>query len=258
MKLYIFGSLSGTEPMAGRHHTALAIEINNRIYWFDAGENCSRTAHLMGVDLLKVSDIFISHTHMDHVGGLGNLLWNIRKLSNVKKQLPVFGDVTVHIPNIDTFAGILQILENSEGSYKTEYKTLVNEITDSSLLKNDDIEVVAYHNHHLPATDNGWKSFSFYIKAQSKKIIYSGDVKSIDDLSELLSEGCDLLLMETGHHKAEEICRRIVDVGHSVKSVYFLHHGRSILEDFEGSLDRCREVFPSVKFCNDRDVFEII
>ena len=76
MKLYVFGSCSGTEPMEGRHHTSVAFEINDRFYWFDAGENCSYTAHLMGVDLLKISDIFISHTHMDHIGGLANLLWN--------------------------------------------------------------------------------------------------------------------------------------------------------------------------------------
>ena len=68
MKLYIFGSCSGTEPWQNRHHTAFAIEIGGRFYWFDAGENCSYAAHLMGVDLLAVSDIFISHTHMDHVG----------------------------------------------------------------------------------------------------------------------------------------------------------------------------------------------
>lgn len=73
MKIYIFGSCSRTEPMEGRHHTAFAIEINGKVYWFDAGENCSHTAHLMGVDLLLVSDIFISHPHTDHVAGLVNL-----------------------------------------------------------------------------------------------------------------------------------------------------------------------------------------
>lgn len=108
MKMYIFGSCSGTEPMKGRHHTALAFEINKRIYWFDAGENCSYTAHTMGVDLLSVSNIFISHTHMDHVGGLGNLLWNIRKISLMQRTFPYFGDITVHTPNIESFNGTLK------------------------------------------------------------------------------------------------------------------------------------------------------
>ena len=257
MKLYIFGSCSGTEPMEGRHHTSLAIEIRGRLYWFDAGENCSYSAHLMGVDLLSVSDIFISHTHMDHVGGLGNLLWNIRKLSNVKNKFPNFGDVKVYIPNLNTYNAILTVLKNAEGNYKTEYQTLVQQIEDSVLLKNDDIEVVAKHNLHLPRIEQGWQSFSFGITAQKKKIIYSADVKGLDDLSEFLGMGCDLLLMETGHHKAEDVCQNIIDKGYSVKNIYFLHHGRSILNDFEGSLARCQQIFPGVHFCNDGDVFDL-
>ena len=257
MKLYIFGSCSGTEPFEGRHHTALAFETNGRIYWFDAGETCSYTAHLMGVDLLAVSDIFISHPHMDHVGGLGNLLWNIRKLSVVKKTLPHYGDVVVYTPNTETFDGILSVLRNTEGHYEAGYNTVCRRITDSVLLKDENIEVTALHNSHLPPTESGWESFSFCIKAQGKKIVYSGDVGGIEDLSEFLADGCDVLLMETGHHRAEDICREINDKCFSVKTIYFLHHGLSILGDFEGSLNRCRRIFPSVTFCNDRDVFEI-
>ena len=257
MKLYIFGSCSGTEPISGRHHTAFALEINGRVYWFDAGENCSYTAHLMGVDLLSVADIFISHPHMDHVGGLGNLLWNIRKLSKVQKQLPRFGDVTVYISDLQTFDGVMSILKHSEDNYATAYQTLAAKITDGVLLKNENIEVTAAHNHHLPEAEDGWRSFSFRISAQGKTIIYSGDVKSIEDIAQFLSEGCDVLLMETGHHRAEEVCQTLLDKKYRVGSVYFLHHGRNILKDFEGSLRRCRSIFPNVKFCNDKDIFDL-
>lgn len=255
MKCYVFGSCSGTEPMEGRHHTSLALEINGRIYWFDAGENCSYTAHLMGVDLLRVSDVFISHTHMDHVGGLGNLLWNIRKLSGVKNKLPCYGGVQIYIPNLETFDAVLTILKNTEGNYKTAYQTLVKKVSDSILLKNDDIEVVARHNFHLPPKGDEWQSFSFCITAEDKKIIYSADVKSLEDLQEFLEDGCDVLIMETGHHKAEDVCEKIVGSDYMVKEIYFLHHGRAILNDFEGSLKRCKEIFPNVRFCNDGDIF---
>lgn len=255
MKLYVFGSCSGTEPMEGRHHTSLAIEVKGRIYWFDAGENCSYTAHLMGVDLLNVSDIFISHTHMDHVGGLGNLLWNIRKLSGVKRQLPSYGGVQVYIPNLETYYAILTMLKNTEGNYKTEYETLVKQISDATLLKNDDIEVAARHNFHLPKKGDDWQSFSFRITAEDKKVIYSADVKSLEDLQEFLEDGCDVLIMETGHHKAEDVCEKIVHNGYKVKELYFLHHGRTVLNDFEGSQKRCKNIFPNVHFCNDGEIF---
>ncbi len=256
MKLFIFGSCSGTEPITDRHHTAFAIEINKRIYWFDAGENCSYTAHLMGVDLLRVSDIFISHSHMDHVGGLGNLLWNIRKLSNLNKKLPEYGDINVYMPNQETFDGIMTVLKNTEGNYSCDYKTVLKNINDSVILKNEDIEVTACHNFHLSKINNMWQSFSFVVKAENKKIVYSADVKEFEDLSGMLEYGCDVLLMETGHHKPEEVCQKIKDSNFSVKELYFLHHGRAILNDYNGSLERCKEIYPFVKFLNDKDVFE--
>ena len=243
MKISIFGSCSGTLPFDGRHHTAFAITVNDRTYWFDAGENSSYTAYLMGVDLLSISDIFISHPHMDHIGGLGNLLWNIRKLSTQSGTLPYFGGVSVYSPNLETLSGILTTLKHTEGNYQTDYSTAFHKITDSVLLENQDVKVEAIHNHHLPQTDDGWQSFSFRITAENKRLIYSGDIHSIEDLSEFLKDGCDTLFIETGHHDAEVICKRIRQKGYAVNALYFLHHGRKILNDFEGVLRRCKNLF---------------
>lgn len=255
MKLYIFGSCSGTEPMPNRHHTALALEINSRIYWFDAGENCSHTAHLMGVDLLSVSDIFISHPHIDHTGGLCNLLWTIRKLCKRSHVLPRFGSITVHTPGKECFDAVLNLLKVTASNYENDYRTLHCCITDGVLLEDENIKVTAVHNRHIPYREIGWRSYSFCIEAEGKKIVFSGDVKSLDDLAPFLDGGCDLLLMESGHHVPENICTALS--GGDVKNLYFLHHGRAILNDYEGVLAKCRETFPSVVICNDGDVFEI-
>ena len=257
LKIYIFGSCSGTEPWQGRHHTAFAIEIGGRFYWFDAGENCSYAAHLMGVDLLSVSDIFISHPHMDHVGGLGNLLWNIRKLTTVKHEPTKYGDVTVHIPVTETFDGMMAMLRNTEGYYKCDHETLCHKIEDGVVLENADVTVTALHNNHLSKKEYGWRSFSFLIEAEGKRIVYSGDVGDLDDVVGLFGERCDLLLMETGHHDALTICERIKAAGYPVRDICFTHHGLGVLHDYDGTLERCRRVFPTVRLANDGDVYEL-
>lgn len=111
-RLHFLGTCSGTEPMPERKHTAFAIETGDRLYWFDAGEGCSYTAHLKGLDLLSVCKVVISHTHMDHMGGLANLFWNIRKLTTVgEKRQTLFENIELYIPNLVPWEGVRMCLK---------------------------------------------------------------------------------------------------------------------------------------------------
>lgn len=255
MKLHIFGSCAGTEPMPERHHTAWALETGGGLYWFDAGETCSYTAHLMGLELLSVRAVFISHTHMDHIGGIGNLFWNIRKLSVVKNQQP--GDIELFIPNLSSWEAILALLKNTEGNFRCNFAINAHGVNDGIIFDDGAVRVEALHNLHL-GDSLPWRSFSYRIFSGGKRIVYSGDIRDSSDLDAFLSDGCDYLLIETGHHSPDVIARYIKEKGYEVGELLYIHSGRDILE----SRERASELIGSVRdggfrICEDGQTIQI-
>lgn len=243
LTLCIIGSCSGTEPVPGRRHTSFTVAYRGKLYWFDAGESCSYNAYLAGIDLPATESIFISHTHMDHVGGLPNLLWTLRKLTSVSteaKQRLTGRTISVFMPDMAVYEGIAGMLRGSEGGFKTVFDLEARPCADGVVYGRHGLRVIARHNFHLGPSEP-FKSYSFRIEAGTKAIVYSGDVKSIKDMETLIS-GADLLLMETGHHQVDGVCRYLQDSGKSFGKLVFMHHGRAILQDPETELAKARQI----------------
>ena len=53
---------------------------------------------------------------------------------------------------------------------------------------------------------------------------------------------CDLFLMETGHHKVEDVCHWLVDSGKDIGQLMFVHHGLAVLEDPGGELAKAKAI----------------
>lgn len=68
-KVTILGS-SAAMPMAGRHHSAHALNVHEQYYLVDCGEGTQTRLTECGINPLKINAVFITHLHGDHLYGL--------------------------------------------------------------------------------------------------------------------------------------------------------------------------------------------
>ncbi len=247
MKLTFLGTCSGTEPMPDRFHTSYVIEHNGGVYWFDAGEGCSYNAHLLGIDILAIQSLCFSHCHLDHVGGLVNLLGTIRKLEgrNADPTRSIAGrTIPVRIPNLHVWQGALSVLQGPSDSCHLPFESDVQTYTDGLILDQDGLKVTALHNRHLgePTPGSPWQSFSFRIETTTQSIVSSGDIKHVSEAVPLIGKGCDLFLMETGHHQVDEVCTYLMENDVPFGRLGFFHHGRAILADPQGECAKAQSI----------------
>ena len=230
MKIHFLGTCSGTEPIPDMHHCSLVFEVNGVYYWFDAGENCSHTAYTkMGIDLSRVRSVFISHPHIDHIGGLANLIYSLNKL--VWRNIPHEdngGVVNFFLPEENLFSHVMAVAFTG----RTTFPLTMNDylVRDGVIYEDENIKVTAQHTTHLREDgSNGWHAYSFLIEAEGKRVLFSGDVGKPCELDSQIGDGVDILIMETGHHKVSDVLD-FVEV-RNINKLIFNHHGREIIAD---------------------------
>lgn len=237
MRFTVLGSCSGTEPMPGRRHTSTLLEVADRLYMFDAGDSCAYTAHLLGFDVTQIKSVFISHPHIDHVGGLPYLLFLLQKLP-WRNGATFSRPFDIYSPSSDVVTGAILLNSLSRNAVSN---CIVTHSVDDGLLYDDGIlRVYARHNAHLDEARPPYHSYSYLLEVEGKRIIYSGDVKSISELDGWLD--ADMLMMETGHHDPVKIAEYLYAQAQRPSMLLFVHHGRTMLEDPVGCVERVREI----------------
>jgi ribonuclease BN (tRNA processing enzyme) len=220
-EIIILGSAAG-DPSPERSSSSFLLRAGGRFYQFDAGEGCSTAMKRQKIDHSKIAAVIISHTHPDHITGIFMEI-QMMYLAGRKEPLPIYLPSEAKEP-VERFMQATYLFEEKMG-----FEIPINAIMPDPFFRDDNVTIYARANSHLGdykqylkkgKYPNKLQSYSYVIRSENKKIIYSGDIGSVDDYADLLNE-CDLLITEGLHTDLEKLLETVA--ANNVKRLVLTH-----------------------------------
>jgi len=138
LEAFILGC-GGMMPLPNRHLTSVLLRREGELFLFDCGEGTQVSLRKLNLRWKKISVIFISHTHADHVTGLPGLLM---LSSQVERDEPLY---IIGPPKIaDFIEASRQVLD-----MYINYEIIVREITEGGIVyEGEDFRIRAFPLRH--------------------------------------------------------------------------------------------------------------
>ena len=193
MKVTLLGT--GTpQPLMERFGPSILVQAGSETLLFDAGRGCLQRMRQINVTYDKISALFFTHLHSDHVVGLPDLWLTGWLLSQRAKPLNVFGptgtdEMITYLQKAFAF-DIKTRIENDhqlmEGS-----KLLVKEIQQGTIYEENGVKVIAFKVDHYPNIP----AFGYRVEYKGRSVVLSGDTRYSENLI-TFAKPTDLLVHE--------------------------------------------------------------
>ena len=202
-RVITLGTRGGPIPMVGRAQASNVLIVNGAFYIVDAGEGVTRRLVHAGIAIRDIDNIFITHPHSDHTGGLGGLL-STEYDYNRTKPVNVYGPpgTDAGVKALVQFLTVSADIRISEGMRTVPpVKIFFGHDTGIGVIYQDaNVKVTAAENSHsnfAPGTPayGKYKSYSYRFETADRVVVFSGDTGPSAALDEL-AKGADLLVTE--------------------------------------------------------------
>jgi len=229
VKIIFVGTGSGQTSL-NQFHSSLLLSSKNYQLLIDAGDGISRALLFNKIDINHIDGIIISHLHPDHVSGLPSLLVQM-KMTVREKPLDIF----IHHSLVNIIKDLLlhSYILPERMKFEVHYKPFKDD-EQIYILKN--ISFLSRQNSHLSKLQkykSNHPSLSLYCASilfdvEYKKIIYTSDIGSKEDLFLFKEFSSDIFLCEATHLEPLFLFEEIKKL--ETRKIYLTHYSDKNLE----------------------------
>lgn len=264
----LFLGTSAAAPSAQRGLSACVIKHNDHYFLIDCGEGTYRQIIKSETDVEKLTRILLTHSHLDHILGLGGLVGAFRHAETIE-ELEIFGSKYTLERVRALIDGV--VLHGTPPPMPLHFC----EITPGTFLELDDLRVSAF-----PVTHRGPGCLGYLFEEKENrlttnvepdpvskgiKLAVVGDTGRTDNLVEIVRDADALVIESTylneevdmarqfSHLTAKEAAELAVRAG--VKQLILTHISRR--HRAKDVLAEAKSIFPNVVVVRDFDSFQI-
>jgi len=215
-RVITLGTKNGPVLEAGRAQSSNLLVVNGSQYIIDAGDGVTRRLARLRANFRNIDNIFITHPHSDHTGGLGALMTAVYD-ANRRNLVNIYGPpgTAASVQGLLQFLTVSSEIRMSDGT-RTVAATKVFSGHDTgvgTIFQDANVKVTAVENSHFhfPPGSPGYgkyKSYTYRFDAADRSVVFTGDTGPSDAVA-ALAKGADLLVSELTNpvddYKAQEI-----------------------------------------------------
>jgi ribonuclease Z len=193
IKVTLLGT-GAPQPVMERFGPSILVQAGGELLLFDAGRGCLQRLRQLDVAYDKLTALFLTHLHSDHIVGLPDLWLTGWIVTRRAVPLKVFGpvgtdDMVTYLRK--AYAYDIKIRMEDDKEPEEGSKLLVTENKEGTVYENNGVKVIAFLVDHFPVIP----AYGYRIEYKGHAVVLSGDTRYSENLIKF-AKGTDLLIHE--------------------------------------------------------------